>query len=192
MAGTNDNLRLEIFIHMDAVPRDQWTSPDMDARPLSELGQKQADRMAEVVLDEGPIDAIISSPAVRATQSLEPLSKRTGLPVVVTPGFGDTFRYRAPEGWDNPDSPGPSPLGGAYSAGKALSELRTLLANPDVNRAVLSSYDDIVPAFLAALAGIYGTEMPKQSRSKGYRYVVEISGEKATLSSKPAPDDFPT
>lgn len=184
-------LTLEIFIHMDAAPRDTWTGPDMDARPLTDLGWRQSERIAELILADGPVDAIISSPAVRATQSLEPLSKSTGLPVEVTPGFGDTFRYRAPTGWENADNPGPSPLGGAYSSGRALVELHKLLARPSVGRAVLSSYDDIVPAFMAVVAGLYGIEMPQRLRGKGYRYVVQIDGDKASLSTKPAPDDFP-
>lgn len=186
----DSNLTLEIFIHMDAAPRDTWTG-DMDARPLTELGWKQAERIAELILADGAVDAIISSPALRATQSLEPLSKKTGLAVEVTPGFGDTFRYKAPDGWENPDNPGPSPLGGAYSAGKALAELNKLLARGDVNRAVLSSYDDIVPAFLSAVAGLYGVKMPQRLRGKGYLYVVQIRGGEASLSSKPAPADFP-
>jgi hypothetical protein len=176
---------------MDAAPRDTWTGPDMDARPLTELGWKQAERIADLILADGPVDALVSSPAVRATQSLEPLSKRTGLGVEVMPGFGDTFRYKAPPGWENPDNPGPSPLGGAYSAGKALAELNKLLGRPDVRRAVLCSYDDIVPAFLSTVAGLYGVDMPQRVRGKGYFYVVQIEDGHASLMTKPAPADFP-
>jgi hypothetical protein len=183
-------LSLEIFIHMDAAPRDTWTG-DMDARPLTELGWRQAERIAADILAKGRVDALLSSPALRATQSLEPLSKQTGLPVEVTPGFGDTFRYKAPEGWENPDRQGPDPLGGAYSAGKALAEFEKLLARESVQRAVLCSYDDIVPAFLALVAGKYGVAMPKRIRGKGYFYVVEVAGDQASLKSTPAPDDFP-
>ena len=189
--SSSREMSLEIFIHMDAAPRDTWTGADMDARPLTDLGWKQSERIADLILESGPVDAIISSPALRATQSLEPLSKRTAISVEVTPGFGDTFRYRAPDGWDNPDNPGPSPLGGAYSAGKALSELHGLLARSDVSRAILCSYDDIVPAFLSCVAGLYGVAMPERLRGKGYFYVVEIKGDSVSLFNKPAPEDFP-
>jgi hypothetical protein len=164
----------------------------MDARPLTDLGWKQAERMADMILGDGPVDAILSSPAVRATQSLEPLSKRTGLPIEVTPGFGDTLRYRPPAGWENPDNPGPHPLGGAYSAGKALAELHRLLTRSNVRRAVLASYDDIVPAFMSAVAGLYGIGMPERLRGKGYLYIVSVTGDEATMKSKPAPSDFPS
>jgi hypothetical protein len=163
----------------------------MDARPLTDLGWRQSERIADMILTEGPVDAIVSSPALRATQSLEPLSKKTGLPIQVTPGFGDTFRYKAPAGWENPDNPGPSPLGGAFSAGKAMAEFNRLVANPSVKRAVLASYDDIVPAFLSSVAGQYAIEMPKRLRGKGYFYVVQVQKGAASMFSKPAPDDFP-
>ena len=185
-------LSLEIFIHMDAAPRDTWTGPDMDARPLTDLGWKQAERMADMILADGPVDAILSSPAVRATQSLEPLSKRTGLPIEVTPGFGDTLRYKPPAGWENPDNPGPHPLGGAYSAGKALAELQRLLTRANVRRAVLASYDDIVPAFMSAVAGLYGIGMPERLRGKGYLYIVNVDADHVTMMSKPAPEEFPS
>ena len=55
-------LTLEIFIHMDAVNRNEWTGPG-DARPLTELGKQQAERLAEEIAAGGPVNALYSSPS---------------------------------------------------------------------------------------------------------------------------------
>ncbi|HWO73672.1 MAG TPA: phosphoglycerate mutase family protein [Dehalococcoidia bacterium] len=181
--------RLDIFIHMDAVGRNDWQGPP-DDRPLTELGWKQAERIAEELTKE-KVDAIFSSPAARCRLSLEPLSKRTSLPVQVLPGFRDTLGYKAPAGWENPNREGPDPLGGAYSAGSAYAALREIAAQVPNGRAVLCSYGDIVPALMAFLAGANGAEMPPRNNKKGAVFTIVVDGEKATLQGKDAPPDFP-
>jgi hypothetical protein len=184
------DLDLNIFIHLEAVDRDVW-SGDPDERPLTELGWRQAERMAELLAAAGPIDALFSSPALRCRQSLQPLATRVGLAVEVLPGFRDTLGYRAPAGWENPERPGPDPLGGAYSAGSAFAALQAILGRESLRRAVLCSYGDIVPVFLAFLAGAYGVEVPPRSNARGFLYSVELRGARAKLSSRPAPAGFP-
>jgi broad specificity phosphatase PhoE len=54
--------------------------------PLSELGQRQADRTAEALVKEG-ISAIYSSDLCRAVQTAKPLADRLGLPINASPAF---------------------------------------------------------------------------------------------------------
>ena len=184
-------LTLEIFIHMDAVNRNEWTGHG-DERPLTELGKQQSQRIADELTAGGPIAALYSSPAVRCRESLAPLSERLGLPVQIAPLFKDTSGYKAPAGWERGDGKGPDPLGGASSAGSAYRSLMNMReALPDGSRAVLCSYGDIVPALLAFLSGANGIEMPPRLDKKGALYTVMFDGNKATLSHRDASQDFP-
>lgn len=188
MAGAN--LTLDIFIHMDAVGRNDWSGPG-DERPLTEIGKKQAAQIAEE-LSRAPIHALYSSPAKRCTESLQALSDKSGLPVTVLPGFRDTLGYKAPAGWENPDRPGGDPLGGAVSAGSAFSALEEIEQQvPDGGRAVLCSYGDIVPALLAFLAGASGVEMPAKTNKKGAVYTVKLQDGHASLSLSEPSTTFP-
>ena len=181
-------LKLDIFIHMDAVGRNDWTGAP-DDRPLTEAGKKQSQAICDLLSAE-PVNGIFSSPAVRCRESLEPLSKRHGLPVVVLPGFKDTLGYKAPAGWENPDRPS-DPLGGAQSAGSAYAALREIQAAVPNGRAVLCSYGDIVPALLAFLSGANGTPMPPRNNKKGALFSVTIDGDRVSLAGSEPPAGFP-
>jgi 8-oxo-dGTP diphosphatase len=180
---------LDIFIHMDAVGRNDWQG-EPDDRPLTDLGRKQAERIAEE-LGKQPVDAIFSSPAARCTQSLQPLAQKSGLSVQVMPGFRDTLGYKAPPGWENANREGPDPLGGAASAGSAYAALREIQATLPNGRAVLCSYGDIVPALMAFLAGASGIDMPPRNNNKGAVFTVVLDGDKAVLKGSDASPDFP-
>lgn len=177
---------LEIFIHVDAVGRGEWTGAP-DDRPLTDLGHKQAERMAQI-LTVDPIDALVSSPALRCRESLQPLAAATGLDIEVVPGFRDTHGYRAPDGWGKD---GPDPLGGAFSAGSAYAAFSDLQQRYASGRVVLCSYGDIVPALLAFLSGQYGEQMPPRNMAKGVVFAVQLEEGRATLTTRDAPADFP-
>jgi 2,3-bisphosphoglycerate-dependent phosphoglycerate mutase len=51
--------------------------------PLTELGLRQAEQLADFLQGCGPVDALYSSPYLRARQSIAPLAARLGLPVTV-------------------------------------------------------------------------------------------------------------
>jgi len=176
-----------MFIHLDAVDRKVWAGKP-DDRPLTELGRQQAERMAEVLTTD-PIDALVSSPALRCPESMQALSKATGLDVQIMPGFRDTLGYRAPEGWGKEGQP--DPLGGAQSAGSAFAALSELRDRFPDGRVVLCSYGDIIPALLAFISGQYGVGMPPNSRERGAVFTVELDGEAGTLSTGNPPEDFP-
>lgn len=181
-------LTLDIFIHMDAVGRNDWQGVP-DDRPLTDKGKEQAQRMADE-LGSSKVDGIFSSPAARCTESLGALSEKTGLPVQVIPGFRDTLGYKAPKGWENADRPA-DPLGGAISAGSAFAALRQVHAQIPEGRAVLCSYGDIVPALLAFLAGANEQEMPAKDNSKGAVFTIRFDGEKATVEGRAPTAGFP-
>jgi 8-oxo-dGTP diphosphatase len=65
--------------HARAGIRDRWLGPD-GLRPLTASGRRQADVLAERLSPRASV-ALVSSPAVRCVQTLEPLGQRAGLPV---------------------------------------------------------------------------------------------------------------
>ncbi len=65
--------------HASAGSRQRWDGPD-NQRPLSEKGALQARGLAEVLSDH-PVARVLSSPAVRCRQTVEPLALERGLEV---------------------------------------------------------------------------------------------------------------
>ena len=65
------------------IERDDGAPADPE---LSELGQRQAERVAEWLKDE-PIEAIYASPLQRAHQTAMPLAAAKGLPIQLEPGI---------------------------------------------------------------------------------------------------------
>ena len=82
---------------MDAGDRRVW-SGDQDLRPLSELGQRQAQLLCDVIAKQ-PCDALFSSPALRCRQTIEPLARRFGLEIAVLHNLRETEGFQVPEGW---------------------------------------------------------------------------------------------
>lgn len=71
--------RLYVIRHAHAGSRASWTGPDRE-RPLSKKGRRQAARIADQLANAG-ITRLVSSPAERCRQTLEPLGARLGLAV---------------------------------------------------------------------------------------------------------------
>jgi 8-oxo-dGTP diphosphatase len=65
--------------HAHAGDKRSWTGPD-SLRPLSPSGRREAHGLLTQLRDY-PITRIVSSPAVRCRQTVEPLARRRGLPV---------------------------------------------------------------------------------------------------------------
>jgi 8-oxo-dGTP diphosphatase len=63
--------------HAKAGNRMAWEQPD-ELRPLTRAGMRQAEAIAEQFAAQ-PIGRVISSPAVRCVQTVEPLAVRLGL-----------------------------------------------------------------------------------------------------------------
>ncbi len=74
-------MTIYIVRHAKAGKRSEWHDDD-NLRPLSKTGWKQAELVAEQ-LKKLEITSLISSPATRCIQTLEPLAKLTKLKVEV-------------------------------------------------------------------------------------------------------------
>ena len=74
-------MELYLLRHAHAGDPGSWDGPD-ERRPLSDKGEKQADRLGRF-LDgiDFQSDAIITSPKVRAAQTAKLVAERLGLPV---------------------------------------------------------------------------------------------------------------
>ena len=73
--------------HASAGDRDEWEGDDRE-RPLDDRGSTQAEELVER-LRPYPIDAILSSPARRCVQTVEPLARARGLEIELRPELGE-------------------------------------------------------------------------------------------------------
>ncbi len=75
-------VELHLLRHADAGDPLAWSGPDA-ARPLSQKGRRQAERLADflVTVDVRP-EAILSSPKLRALETAEIVAARLGLAVL--------------------------------------------------------------------------------------------------------------
>jgi 8-oxo-dGTP diphosphatase len=158
-------LTLEIFIHMDAVDRNAWQGP-ADDRPLTPLGERQSEHIAEELRRE-PVQAIYSSQALRCRASLAALSRRLSLPVQVLSEFQDT----------------------AEKALGALEEIHS--AVPD-SRAVLCSYGDVVPALLTYLTGKWNQPTTPRDNRKGAIFTLRYDGASGSVETRGPSVGFPS
>ena len=74
-------MELYLLRHAHAGDPAAWDGPD-EHRPLSDKGEKQADRLGRFLAGIGfQADAIVTSPKVRAAQTARIVAERLGLPV---------------------------------------------------------------------------------------------------------------
>ncbi|HEV7641752.1 MAG TPA: phosphoglycerate mutase family protein [Gaiellaceae bacterium] len=73
--------------HASAGDRDAWEGDDRE-RPLDERGRKQAVELVERVRPY-PIEAILSSPARRCVETVEPLAHARGLEIEQRPELSE-------------------------------------------------------------------------------------------------------
>lgn len=183
-------MRIDVIVHAHAGDRRRW-SGDQDERPLSELGRRQAIRLAEL-LTTASVDALFSSPARRARQTLQPLADRLAMPVQVIPTLRETHGFMPPPGWDAPFwSDIHPPLGGAYAAGRAHAALRQIASLVPAGRAIVCTHGDIIPAFLAYLTGVHELPPVTPLTRRGGWYTIELDSESVRVTPHPAPNDFP-
>jgi phosphohistidine phosphatase len=75
------SIQLHLLRHAHAGDPYAWDGPDAD-RPLSNRGERQADRLGRFLAGIGfRTDAIITSPKLRAAQTAEIVAERLGVPV---------------------------------------------------------------------------------------------------------------
>ena len=82
-------MELYLLRHAHAGDSGTWDGPD-ERRPLSDKGEKQADRLGRFLAGTGfQADAIITSPKLRAAQTAKIVAERLGLPVGEDERLGD-------------------------------------------------------------------------------------------------------
>lgn len=118
-------MKLYLVRHAHAGSRSSWTGDDR-LRPLSKKGRRQADAVAVELADAG-ITRLLSSPALRCIETLQPLAEKFDV------GIDTDVR-----------------LGEGHDATEAL-ELAEELRTAGVRAAVLSSHGDVIPDLLTDL-----------------------------------------
>lgn len=79
---------LHFLRHADAGDPEAWTGPDA-ARPLSDKGRKQSNRLGEHLAAIGfEADAVITSPKIRAAQTAEIAAESLGAKVSIDERLG--------------------------------------------------------------------------------------------------------
>jgi phosphohistidine phosphatase len=90
-------MELYLLRHSHAGDSGTWDGPD-ERRPLSDKGEKQADRLGRFLAGTGfQADAIITSPKLRASQTAKIVAERLGLPVGEDERLGDEMSVGALE-----------------------------------------------------------------------------------------------
>jgi phosphohistidine phosphatase SixA len=131
--------------HADALSRHDWGHGDDKLRPLTPKGFAQAHGLVDLLAD-ARIDTIVSSPAVRCTDSVLPLAEARGLTVVESSAL-----------WE----------------GSPLAPVRQLI--DELDHAVLCSHGDLIPDLLDQLIG-EGLEAVGRDCKKGSTWVLERDG----------------
>ena len=82
-----DAMTIYLVRHAKAGSRRDWSADD-DLRPLSPVGHRQAERIADALADVGAT-RIVSSPFVRCRQTLDPLAQRLRLPLELSDALAE-------------------------------------------------------------------------------------------------------
>ena len=133
--------------HAHAGNKRQWQGPD-SARPLSSQGRKESLGLI-VQLGDRPLGRVLSSPAERCLQTVEPVGRRLGRPVE------------------------PNKALGVDGTGTGVLEL---LATPALHRAVLCTHGEVIGEVFDELQRA-GIELSDPLRwPKGSTWVLELDG----------------
>jgi broad specificity phosphatase PhoE len=108
--------------HAHAGNKKNWEGPD-DQRPLSATGRREAAGLV-VRLAPLPVSTVLSSPALRCLQTVEPLAEQRGLPV----------------GRD-----------GRLHVDAEVEQAAALLFSPDLRDAVLCTHGELIGELLGLL-----------------------------------------
>ena len=152
-------MSLLLVRHADAVSRNGWPADDR-LRPLTEKGFDQARALVDL-LGGHRVEVILSSPAVRCVQSVEPLATALGLEVVEDRSLGE---------------------------GMPLGPVRRLADRLD--RAVLCSHGDLIPDLIDELI-VEGMDAVGRACKKGSTWVLERDGRTFTRGTYLPPPKRP-
>jgi 8-oxo-dGTP diphosphatase len=138
---------LYLVRHAHAGSKGKWAGPDL-ARPLSAQGRREALGLIQQ-LGDLPLGRVLSSPAERCLQTVQPLAGRLGRPVE------------------------PNEALGVEGTGPGVLEL---LTSPALDRAVLCTHGEIIGKVFDELqaAGIELSDPPRWP--KGCTWILQLDG----------------
>lgn len=131
--------------HAKAGSRSHWTGDDR-LRPLSKKGQKQAEDLV-ALFETFPIKAIFSSPFLRCTQTVEPLSRAAKVSLKTSAELAE---------------------------GHGLAGLNEFLGNSKLDQAVLSTHGDLVWELVEDLVSRHVIRAGDGGFEKGSTWVVRL------------------
>lgn len=147
-------MTIYLIRHGRAGSRKKWVERD-ELRPLDDKGWAQANGVAAALADAG-ITHLFSSPFTRCTQTVQPLSDTTQLPVETHP---------------------------ALAEGAPATLSLALLQGHIGDTAAFCTHGDVIPNVLHALAG-QGVEVDlAQDTRKGAWWVIETEGDRFTRAT---------
>lgn len=183
MALPAARLTLELVPHCASVPRGGWAASH-DVRPLTELGLRQAEALAEAIGADA--DGIYSSPAVRCRQTVAPLASAAGLPVhdlaelyeagdlgepaAGTPALPQTMAWAD---------------GGAWAAGRMLRAVSVMMEAHPRGRVIAASHGDVIPLLLSTLSGAFAVARPPWVGRGGW-YTLRFAPGELAVTPHPA------
>lgn len=144
-------VKLFVVRHGNAGSRSEWAESDR-TRPLSPKGWRQAAGIADSLADEG-IKRLVSSPATRCIETLEPLAKRLGLPIEQDERLLE---------------------------GARVDDAMALLRELDGDTVALCSHGDVIPDLLDALRVRDAKHKGPMLWAKGSTWELKIDGDRAT------------
>lgn len=148
--------------HARAGKREAFDGDDL-TRPLDTKGRAQAEALQHI-LDSYRPERIISAPATRCVQTVEPTATHAALSIEIDGGLGEE-RYR--------DEPG---------AARRL--IRSLLAGSPSTRFLLCSQGGVIPGALRSLATSGELHLPDVSTPKAAHWVLTFDGDRLVQADR--------
>jgi 8-oxo-dGTP diphosphatase len=160
--GAGGSAVVYLVRHAHAGKKSSWTGPDLE-RPLSEQGRAEAMGLV-VQLDGWPVRRVLSSPATRCLETVQPLAGRLGLAIEPDERLGV-------------DGPAPGVL--------------ELLAAPALHQAVVCTHGEVIGRIFAELQGA-GVQLSDKPRwPKGSTWVLDHDAARTWRGRFLAPRTFP-
>ena len=165
-----DRLPILVLVpHADAGDRTKWTD-DQDLRPLSAVGREQASALAAEIGDR--VDAIVSSPARRCVETVEPIAAASGVSISLAEDLREITFVTEQEAWDpfGLDQRWRSQLLAGAAIGRAWRVLDSMSVDHGAGaRVVISAHGDLVPLLAFLFAGFFRVaDLPPIARGGAY------------------------
>lgn len=145
-------MKLFLVRHADAGSRSAWAGDDC-TRPLSPVGEQQAAGLASLLASK-PITKVLSSPALRCVQTVEPLAASLGVTVEIADVLFE---------------------------GSWVTEVIGFAESLD-ETVVFSSHGDVIPEMLRGLVSRGMTLLDDWRWEKGSTWVISRDGDKFTAA----------